>query len=237
MRLEFQTRFPGEAMRSLVQVSLFVSACAAFGLGQGPAHAGELSPRASAFKNGHLDPEVSAFKARLEKLIGVKVEVAIDVASYDMDYGAGSVLEDAADVMKGFKNNCFDPLLAVTEELSKTPELKSHLAKRLKLIDIKNTGDADATWGTAVLKGSTLAFNANATKNIDGPYADKTRKILSAALRGGPAPAAAEASAPAGGNDGRSDAVIKCQQGCNRQCGGASNKAKCVGQCRRACEG
>jgi hypothetical protein len=224
-------------MRSLVRMTFFVGACAAFGLGQGAAHAGELSPRASAFKTNHLDPEVNAVKARLEKLIGVKVDVAVDVATYDKDYGTGSVLEDAADVMKGFKNNCFDPLLAVVEELSQTPKTKSQLARRLKRIDVKNTGDADETWGTAVLNGSTLVFNANATKNIEGPYADKTRKILSAALRGGPKPAAAAGSAPAGASDGRSEAVVKCQQGCNRQCGGASNKAKCVGQCRRACEG
>lgn len=224
-------------MRSFVRMSLFVAACAAFGLGQGAAHAGELSPRASAFKANHLDPEVTAFKARVEKLIGVQVEVAIDVATYDKDYGAGSVLEDAADVMKGFKNNCFDPLLAVIEELSKTPEAKAQLARRLKLIDIKNTGDADETWGTAVLKGSTLVFNANATKNIEGAYADKTRKILAGALRGNPGPAVSGGSAPAGGSDGRSDAVTRCQRGCNSQCSGAQNKSKCVAECRRACAG
>jgi len=26
-----------------------------------------------------------------------------------------------------------------------------------------------------------------------------------------------------------------CQRGCNKRCSGASNKAKCVAQCRRAC--
>lgn len=26
-----------------------------------------------------------------------------------------------------------------------------------------------------------------------------------------------------------------CQRGCNQRCHGAKNKAKCVGQCRRAC--
>lgn len=26
-----------------------------------------------------------------------------------------------------------------------------------------------------------------------------------------------------------------CQWGCNKQCHGAKNKAKCVAQCRRAC--
>ncbi|GEM_PF-3136991 len=28
-----------------------------------------------------------------------------------------------------------------------------------------------------------------------------------------------------------------CKSGCNKKCAGASNKAKCVGTCRRACDG
>lgn len=35
-----------------------------------------------------------------------------------------------------------------------------------------------------------------------------------------------------GGNDA---AVSRCKSGCNKQCRGARNKSKCVGQCRRAC--
>lgn len=40
-----------------------------------------------------------------------------------------------------------------------------------------------------------------------------------------------------GGGGGGSAAVTKCQRGCNSRCNGASNKAKCVGQCRRDCAG
>lgn len=29
--------------------------------------------------------------------------------------------------------------------------------------------------------------------------------------------------------------VVDCRLGCNKRCHGAKNKAKCVGQCRRAC--
>ena len=42
-------------------------------------------------------------------------------------------------------------------------------------------------------------------------------------------------SSSGGGGGGTSDAVTKCRRGCNKQCRGASNKSKCVGQCRRAC--
>ncbi|MDP3235419.1 MAG: hypothetical protein Q8N26_21735 [Myxococcales bacterium] len=34
---------------------------------------------------------------------------------------------------------------------------------------------------------------------------------------------------------GVSAEVTKCQRGCNHQCQHASNKSKCVGECRRAC--
>ncbi len=37
------------------------------------------------------------------------------------------------------------------------------------------------------------------------------------------------------GGGGVSPAVVKCKRACNAQCRGASNKSKCVGQCRRAC--
>ena len=50
-----------------------------------------------------------------------------------------------------------------------------------------------------------------------------------------PAPVAPAPVAPAG-PDPRAAAVAKCKSGCNKQCSGASNKAKCVGTCRRACE-
>lgn len=33
------------------------------------------------------------------------------------------------------------------------------------------------------------------------------------------------------------DSAAQCKSGCNKRCSGASNKAKCVGTCRRACDG
>lgn len=32
------------------------------------------------------------------------------------------------------------------------------------------------------------------------------------------------------------ESVAACKSGCNKKCSGASNKAKCVGTCRRACD-
>ena len=32
------------------------------------------------------------------------------------------------------------------------------------------------------------------------------------------------------------DAATKCKRKCNSQCSGASNKSKCVAECRRACD-
>lgn len=32
------------------------------------------------------------------------------------------------------------------------------------------------------------------------------------------------------------DAATKCKRKCNSQCAGASNKSKCVAECRRACD-
>lgn len=48
-----------------------------------------------------------------------------------------------------------------------------------------------------------------------------------------------EASGGGGGGGGgaQSDAVAKCKRGCNARCKGAQNTSKCVGQCRRACDG
>ena len=32
------------------------------------------------------------------------------------------------------------------------------------------------------------------------------------------------------------DAATKCKRGCNAKCKSASNKSKCVAECRRACD-
>lgn len=40
-------------------------------------------------------------------------------------------------------------------------------------------------------------------------------------------------TAPRGLGD---DAATKCKRKCNSQCAGASNKSKCVAECRRACD-
>lgn len=48
----------------------------------------------------------------------------------------------------------------------------------------------------------------------------------------GPIP---EPTTGGGGGGGVSEAVTKCQRGCNSQCKNAQNKSKCVADCRRAC--
>ncbi len=35
----------------------------------------------------------------------------------------------------------------------------------------------------------------------------------------------------------RSESATDCKRRCNKKCDGASNKSKCVGTCRRACDG
>jgi hypothetical protein len=57
-------------------------------------------------------------------------------------------------------------------------------------------------------------------------------KLLKAPAEGGD-----EASGGSSGGGGQVDAAAKCKRGCNSQCSGAQNKSKCVGQCRRACDG
>ncbi|AKQ68284.1 hypothetical protein A176_005196 [Myxococcus hansupus] len=39
-----------------------------------------------------------------------------------------------------------------------------------------------------------------------------------------------------GSESGVSEAVTQCKRACNSNCKGAKNKAKCVGECRRACD-
>ena len=35
----------------------------------------------------------------------------------------------------------------------------------------------------------------------------------------------------------RAESAAECKRKCNKKCDGASNKSKCVGTCRRACDG
>jgi hypothetical protein len=57
----------------------------------------------------------------------------------------------------------------------------------------------------------------------------RSRLLLVAFLLGGLSVGWAAGGAFASGS------VQECQRGCNKRCKGAKNKAKCVGECRRAC--
>jgi hypothetical protein len=46
-----------------------------------------------------------------------------------------------------------------------------------------------------------------------------------------------EASTDTSGGGGQVDAATKCKRGCHSRCHGSRSKAKCVADCRRACEG
>lgn len=83
---------------------------------------------------------------------------------------------------------------------------------------------------TCLLVCVALAGSGGAAANEPSPepVADEAGRVVDAE-------ATCEASEPEGQAVAK-DSASACKSKCNQKCSGASNKAKCVGTCRRACD-
>lgn len=136
-----------------------------------------MSPKAMVFKKMFTTTKVPAFKIKVESVIGSAIEVHMDMDSFDVNYGNGSVLESSS-ITEGFENNCFNPLIEVLEKMAQEPRMKDFLKDSLKKIEISNTTDQDGMYGFASFEGHTLSFRAPATKNTNGRNAEEISALI-----------------------------------------------------------
>ncbi|MCF8060614.1 MAG: hypothetical protein K9K67_15030 [Bacteriovoracaceae bacterium] len=121
-----------------------------------------MSLKTEHFKSTLREGSVAELSKKIDKLLESTIAVEIDLDSFDVDYGNGSVLE--SDGMKeNFDYYCFNPLLGTLEKMVANSTYKAFLAKNLRTINISNVKETDPQTGFASFSDNALFLRSPVT--------------------------------------------------------------------------
>lgn len=121
-----------------------------------------MSLKTEHFKSDFKKNSITDLSEKINDLLKTKIQLEINLDSFDIDYGNGRVLESES-IGEHFHNYCFQPLRKTLETMILNETYKEYLEKNLKSIQISNVLETDPLCGHAAFSAQTLVFRAPVT--------------------------------------------------------------------------